>query len=155
MKPTRTTVVPLAAAFLAMGAVPSTAAVDQSPTTRTHQVVITSTARVLKANADGTAVLTGKVKGTLGKGAVVSRRATDGSRDEKSRGTMYFAKGSMRGTSVLEIEPSGGRIAVAGHLKVTGGTGRYTGARGRLKVEGTADPKTQLLRLTVKGKVTY
>ncbi len=153
MKLTVRSLAPFAAATFLVGATPSLAMADPAPDS--HRVVITSTARVLEQRSDGTAVVTGAVAGTLGKGAVVSRRTTDGSRDETSRGTMYFAEGSVRGTSVLEIKRSGDHARLTGYLKVTGGTGRYVGARGRLSVKGTGDVASQLITLTIRGKFRY
>lgn len=153
MKLTARSLVPFAVATLLVGAAPSVAAADPAPSS--HHVVITSTARVLKSQPNGTAIVTGTVDGTLGKGAVVSRRTTDGSRDETSRGTMYFPRGSVRGTSVLEITRTGDRALVSGYLKVTGGTGRYVGARGRLAVKGVGDLTSQVITLTFKGHFTY
>jgi len=48
----------------------------------------------------------------------------------------YFARGSIRGTGRVTVVPgaTGGQSTVTGALKVTGGTGVYNGAHGKLAV---------------------
>ena len=64
----------------------------------------------------------------------------------------YFALGSIKGTGRVIVVPAaaGGQSTFTGALKVTGGTGEYNGAHGKLTVAGTID-STGMLLAAIRG----
>jgi hypothetical protein len=68
----------------------------------------------------------------------------------------FFALGSIRGSGHVTVVPStsGGQTTFTGSLTVTGGTGKYQQARGKLSVAGTIN-NTGMVKATVSGRFTY
>ena len=69
----------------------------------------------------------------------------------------FLTKGTVRGTSLVTPTPGpNGTISFTGTLQVTGGTGRYRGARGKdLQVTGTSNPQENTFRFEITGTVRY
>ena len=67
----------------------------------------------------------------------------------------FYEKGTVRGTSLLTPAPQpDGTTKFTGTLQVTGGTGRYKGARGKdLAVEGTL--ANNILTFKITGTMRY
>jgi hypothetical protein len=97
-------------------------------------------------------------------GAVVDPRLGHGAAVYSTSGTTavrvifheYLPLGSINGTGRVTVVPSaaGGQSTVTGALKVTGGTGAYNGAHGKLAVTGTID-STGMTTATIRGAFTY
>jgi hypothetical protein len=97
-------------------------------------------------------------------GAVVDPRLGHGAAVYSTSGTTavrvtfheYLALGSIRGTGRITVVPgaTGGQATFTGALKVTGGTGAYRKAHGKLAVAGTID-STGMTTATIRGTVTY
>ena len=76
--------------------------------------------------------------------------------DFRGKVTDYVAKGSIRmtftGTAELLAD---GSETLTGTAKITGGTGRFKGARGKLKAEGTAPELGGVITGTGTGTLIY
>jgi hypothetical protein len=140
----------LAAASLALLAV---ATVAQGKTKLKTTLTIDS--HVLRT-ANGVTTWTGTVDGKLGHGAVVLTTHPVGDHFEFATQAL-FPNGSINasGTNKAAQNPDG-TFTFTGKLKVTGGTGKFKGARGSATVSGmttTDDPSRSIDKLT--GTLTY
>jgi hypothetical protein len=137
-------------------------AVGSSPAptrgTRTHDMAarLHGTSVGLKRNGQEmiVAAVTGVVPGT---GVVVLRVARASTR-LRSAFTLYGGAGTLTGRiDVLRGSGSGGSRTDTGTAEVTGGTGRYLGARTpkRARVRGTRDLVRQLIALRIRGQVAW
>ena len=106
-------------------------------------------------SANGVNTVAGALSGKpFGSGAVVYKSRSSGS-DIAATYKAFYAKGTLRGTSLLTPTPQpDGSISFNGKLQVKGGTGRYRGAEGKdLKVTGTL--ANNLIRFHITGSVRY
>ena len=106
-------------------------------------------------SANGVNTVAGALSGEpFGSGAVVYKSRASGS-DIAATYKAFYAKGTLRGTSLLTPTPQpDGSISFNGKLQVKGGTGTYRGAEGKdLKVTGTL--ANNLIRFHITGSVRY
>jgi hypothetical protein len=106
-------------------------------------------------SANGVNTVAGTLSGKpFGSGAVVYKSRLSGS-DIAATYKAFYAKGTLRGTSLLTPTPQpDGSISFAGNLQVKGGTGKYHDATGKdLKVTGTL--ANNLIRFHITGSVRY
>jgi hypothetical protein len=91
-----------------------------------------------------------------GSGAVIYKTHPAGT-DLAATYKAYTAKGTVRGTTLVTPTPQpDGSTSFTGTLQVTGGTGRYRGAKGKdLKVTGTFVPAENVFTFQIKGTVRY
>ncbi len=70
--------------------------------------------------------------------------------------TIYTVHGELQGMSDIKItpQPNGGATG-SGTLKLTGGTGRYRGAHGKLPFTGQQSPKAPDFTAHIKGNISY
>jgi len=121
-----------------------------------HQLRLASTmfAAQVGSTPTGTSVYAGAVVDPrLGHGAVVY--STSGSTAVRVTFHEYLPLGSISGTGRITVVPAaGGPAPFTGALTVTGGTGRYRRAHGKLYAKGTID-STGMTTATINGAVTY
>jgi hypothetical protein len=96
-------------------------------------------------------------------GAVVDPRLGHGAAVYSTNGTTavrvtfhdYLSLGSINGTGRISVVPgTDGKATFTGALKITGGTGTYRKAHGKLSVTGNLD-STGMTKATIRGTVTY
>jgi hypothetical protein len=76
---------------------------------------------------------------------------------------LTFRHGRLRATALLRLTPARARpgtppgfvLRVRGTARITGGTGRYRGARGRFTLTGTERVVTGAFSARLRGSVTY
>ena len=103
----------------------------------------------------GTSVYAGAVVDPrLGHGAAVY--STNGTTAVRVTFHEYLPLGSINGTGRITLVPgtAGGPSPFTGELTVTGGSGEYGKARGKLSATGTID-STGMTTATINGTVTY
>jgi hypothetical protein len=67
----------------------------------------------------------------------------------------FFALGSINGTGSVTLTPqTSGQEKLAGSLKITGGTGKYHNATGKLIAAGNVN-KAGMVKATLKGSFTH
>jgi hypothetical protein len=67
----------------------------------------------------------------------------------------FFAQGSINGNGTVTLGPgTGGQQKLSGAFKITGGTGKYHGARGKFNTTGTFNSDDTVMA-TLKGSFTY
>lgn len=72
------------------------------------------------------------------------------------RGLIYTKKGTIRARTTNQIQPqSDGSVLFPGTFRITGGTGRYKGARGRGTFDGVLPANSTIFELEVEGKIRY
>jgi hypothetical protein len=127
-------------------AVPSTASA------RTVNFTGTATARVIAGN-----VIAGTTTGTFGPGAVVYRTRVGPNNTVVSSFTLMQATGTFRGTATVTQTPgqNGAPTTLTGTARITGGTGRYRGARGRFSLSGQIAADGLISLRGTNGRVTY
>ena len=130
---------------------------------------------VLKATYSGHA--TGQAAGTrvagrasaTGRGTVIGRSKLSGSGAGTLTSTgcvLFDGKAVMKGaTGSIRLKAKAARaclpatgatsVSFSGRVSVTGGTARFTGARGTLRFNGVYDTQTRVLTISFKGTVTY
>ena len=91
----------------------------------------------------------GRVRGSLGRGAIVLSSTVSGA-TLTTRGTVWLAAGTLELSSAEEAVPEAdGSVQLHGKGKVTGGTGAFAGARGSFVISATL-PSANETRLTVR-----
>ena len=91
----------------------------------------------------------GRVRGSLGRGAIVLSSTVSGA-TLTTRGTVWLAAGTLELSSTEEAVPGAdGSVQLNGKGKVTGGTGAFAGARGSFVITATL-PSAIETRLTVR-----
>jgi hypothetical protein len=76
---------------------------------------------------------------------------------------LTFRHGRVRATAMLRVTPAptrpgtppGSVLRVRGTARITGGTGRYRGARGRFTLTGTERVISGTFTARLRGRVTY
>jgi hypothetical protein len=124
---------------------------------RAHQLRLASTmfAAQVGSTPTGTSVYAGAiVDPRLGHGAAVY--STNGTTAVRVTFHEYLPLGSITGTGRITVVPgtAGGPSPFTGALTVTGGTGAYRKAHGKLSATGTTD-STGTTTATINGAVTY
>ena len=124
---------------------------------RAHQLRLASTmfAAQVGSTPTGTSVYAGAVVDPrLGHGAVVY--STNGTTAVRVTFHEYLPLGSITGTGRITVVPgtAGGPSPFTGALTVTGGTGAYRKAHGKLSATGTIN-STGMTTATINGAVTY
>ncbi len=165
MRHTRTAAALTLAALLAPA---GSAASAHAPASHLHKVKLTGEIETLSSIGPiavaGTrdtdaGILDGTVAGSPRWGGALRQVVTWGpGLHATAKGTMFAAGGSMRFTWKGQFvrTPSSG-IELTGTVTVTGGTGRYAGAHGHLKVTGTASVSQDATKSTfdVAGTLRY
>ena len=124
---------------------------------RAHQLRLASTmfAAQVGSTPNGTSVYAGAVVDPrLGHGAAVY--STNGTTAVRVTFHEYLPLGSINGTGRITVVPgtAGGPSPFTGELTVTGGTGAYRNAHGKLATTGTIN-STGMTTATINGTVTY
>jgi hypothetical protein len=118
---------------------------------KSHNVSLTFTAVALPSGSVNSAA--GEIKGTLGPGAILIKGGSTG------KATAYYAAGRIAAKINATVTPNpDGSQVFSGELKVTSGTGAYTGARGQLSLTGTTTTSGGVpgsLTGQAKGAITY
>lgn len=124
-----------------------------------HKVSDTIELRVLTSGPTG-AIFTGTVRDKAnGAGAVVvSAKSGASSTTNDIAGTGFFKSGTIKvkGSITAMARSDGSGVDFAGTASAVGGTGAFKGAKGKLKLVGSAtsqDPTYQTYKLT--GTLTY
>jgi hypothetical protein len=94
----------------------------------------------------------GVLTGSLGRGAnrtEVHVLAGKGTRE------LYTRQGSLRGSFVFTGQRKAGGSTIVGTLTITGGTGKYSGAHGKLHIDGFHSDKTNVSTEHLSGNLTY
>jgi len=143
----------LAIAIIAVAAlaIPPAATVAATATAHTVRLGSTMFAAQVGSTTTGGNVYAGALPDPrLGHGAVVF--TAYGTTHLRVSFHAYFALGSIKGTGRVIVVPAaaGGQSTFTGALKVTGGTGEYNGAHGKLTVAGTID-STGMLLAAIRG----
>jgi hypothetical protein len=144
--------------MVCLGALAAFTAVAQAATKHPDSDAIAM--RVLQSNSSG-AVFTGTAKDKiLGAGLVIVKATptSANSATDNFVATAYFKTGTLtvKGTVTTTTRADGSGFDYKGSAKVTGGTGKVKGAKGSLKIVGSAtaaDPTYQTYKLT--GSLTY
>lgn len=123
----------------------------------THEVKLDSTMFAAQVGSTATG-------GNVYAGAVVDPRLGHGAAVYSANGTTsarvifhdYLPLGSIRGTGQVTVSPGAARgsSTFTGALKVTAGTGAYSGAHGKLAITGTLD-STGMTTATIRGTFSY
>jgi hypothetical protein len=98
------------------------------------------------------AIETGVFKGSLGTGV---DRTDVRVRDGKGTREFYNRHGSMHGSFVFTGEHKSNGDTIVGTLTITGGTGRYAHAHGKLHIDGFHNDKTDYSTEHITGSLTY
>ena len=70
--------------------------------------------------------------------------------------TIYSVQGDLQGKVEITVKPqSNGGATGSGHLTLTGGTGRYQSARGKLLFAGHQNPQAPDFTSHLTGTITY
>jgi len=137
-------------ALALLGGVPASA-----QDVKKHTVNVTVKASVV-SSSQGVVVVAASASGPpLGSGAAVFRNTSSGS-TIKSKFTAFGKAGAVTGTSTTKATPlPQGGTTFAGSATITGGTGRFKGATGKLTVTGTMPKDSTVTTFKVTGKATY
>jgi len=164
--PTIRKYIAITALVLGLGASGAVPAMGETKTAHKYAATVQS---VALSTADGypavggKAVLVGTVKSDLfGEGALIDRVTITGSTFEP---TVFAFEGTERGfadhgtlrsrfTGTATVQADGTQVLVI-HGRVTGGTERYLGARGRYTFNGTTAPGSTVVIGSSKGKISY
>ena len=128
-----------------------------------HKHTIDGTAKIATIESTGSPPVSGSVeyagsfKGSLGSGAILGHNDF-GPVVGDFHGTLraFFTKGTLKGTLEGSGGPGpGGGIDFSGSGKITKGTGKYKGAKGKFTVEGTQPPGSTVTTFAVTGSVKY
>lgn len=145
----------LASAIIAVASLAIAPVASAAATAHTLKLDSTMFAAQVGSTTTGGNVYAGALPDpTLGHGAVVF--TAYGTTHLRVRFHTYFALGSINGTGRVTVVPAvaGGQATFTGALKVTGGTGAYNEAHGKLTVAGTID-STGMLLAAIRGKFSY
>ena len=129
-----------------------------APTTasaaKNHSVNITATLALVQAAP--TRVTAGPLTGFGHDGLLITRGVITGT---TFKGTLraYNTAGSAnaRFTLVLTVAPDGSGATFTGTATVTGGTGRYQGATGRLTIDGSSPAMGAVATFHARGTLKY
>jgi hypothetical protein len=100
---------------------------------------------------------------TVFAGAIVDPRLLRGAIVYHTSGTTtlrvgfqeFFASGSIKGSGTVTLVPgTGGQAKLTGAFKITGGTAKYHGARGKFNTTGTFNNDGTVMA-TLRGSFTY
>ncbi len=107
-----------------------------------------------KVATDGAfTILAGRVLDPrLGAGATVYR--VTGTTTQTATFKEWTDKGTLSGKATVQATPTSTGVAFAGSGKVTGGTGAYRHASGKLTITGTLGSDS-IFHLHIAGKLTY
>jgi len=134
--------------------VPATAAT----TPKKHSV--SGTAQVVTISSQGTPPNTtstgaGIVKSVLGSGAIVGTTTFSGS-NFTNKFRVFLVHGTFKGTLTGTFKTNAdGSLSASGTAKITGGTGAYKGATGKLTFTGSSPANSNVTTFQVKGSATY
>lgn len=90
-----------------------------------------------------------------GRSALILNSAAVG-QDATGKGVLYAKRGTIVATTANRIEPQpDGSVRFPGTFKVIRGTGKYRGATGGGTFEGVLPPNSDILTVTLEGKIRY
>jgi hypothetical protein len=119
---------------------------------------LSSTARMAVISESGASPVkwAGEVVGTpVGRSAIVLQSTATGS-TATGKAVLYTKNGTITATTANTIEPQpDGSVHFPGTFKVTRGTGRYRGATGGGKFDGTVPANSSVLTAKLTGKIRY
>ena len=101
--------------------------------------------------------LAGFTTGTLGPGSVVYRTTPGPNNTVAVRFTVFQAAGTLGGTSTVTQTPgqNGAPGTLRGTARITRGSGRWRGARGRFTVNGTLAPDGLITIRATNGRFVH
>ena len=123
---------------------------------RTHAVDSTVVSSQV-ATIGGYAVDAGRVKPKKGaEGAALIRTKSTGANTLALKFKTFFPAGMQQGAGSLTFTPQpNGTVIFTGSGHYTGGTGRFKGVSGHVKINGTLDTATGLTTARVTGTAKY
>jgi hypothetical protein len=136
------------------------AAVPATGATVPKKHSLSGTAQVVTISSQGTPPNTtstgaGIVKGSIGSGAIVGTTTFSGT-NFTNKFRVFLLHGTFKGTlsGTFTVNPDGS-VSSTGTAKITGGTGVYKGATGKLTFTGTTPANSNVSTFQVKGSATY
>jgi hypothetical protein len=91
----------------------------------------------------------------LGTAALLFRNTVANS-ESNGKAVIYTRKGTIRANATNQLQPQpDGSVLLPGTFKITGGTGRYKGARGRGTFAGVLPANSTIFEVEVEGKIRY
>ena len=83
-------------------------------------------------------------------------RNTVANSESNGKAQIYTKRGTIRANTTNQVQPQpDGSVLFPGTFKITGGTGRYRGARGRGTFDGVLPANSTIFEVTVEGKIRY
>jgi hypothetical protein len=141
--------------LVAVAAIVATLPLAGASTTRNHAVNATLRSSDV-ATRGSTTIDAGLFNDRrLGEGAVLIRTRSAGGNELAIRFKVFFPSGMQRGVGTLTftVNPDGS-ASFTGNARYTGGTVRFRGITGNLRVEGTA-AADGLITATIRGNARY
>jgi hypothetical protein len=150
----RSSIIIILALAIAAALAPATAAGAQ-PKKRQHAIDATMRLAIIGANATDNfyaGQITGKPWGTA---ALLARNRVSGS-ESIGQAVIYATRGTVKATIVNQVEPQpDGSVRFPGTFKITGGTGRYKGARGKGEFNGVLPAGSGVFTFELRGNIRY
>jgi hypothetical protein len=139
---------------IASALAPATATGEQ-PKKRPHAIDATLRLAIIGANATDNLYagqITGKPWGTA---ALLARNRASGSKSI-GKAVIYATRGTVKATIVNQVEPQpDGSVRFPGTFKITGGTARYKGAKGKGEFNGVLPAGSTVFMFELSGNLRY
>jgi hypothetical protein len=142
-------------AFAMAAALAPATATGEQPKKRPHAIAASVRLAIIGANATDNfyaGQITGKPWGTA---ALLARNRASGSKSI-GRAVIYATRGTVKAPIVNQVEPQpDGSVRFPGTFKITGGTGRYKGAKGKGEFNGVLPAGSNVFTFELRGNVRY
>ena len=141
---------------LVLALVPAAAAEAGQAKKKTRTIDATLLVARIGDNGPSGSMFAGRGTGApFGVSALLAKNTVSGS-TSTGKAVVYNRKGTIRVNIENQIQPQpDGTILLPGTFEITGGTGRYRGARGSGDFNGTWPAGSEVLTFEVDGKVRY
>jgi hypothetical protein len=144
--------IPLA---LALAAALIVVPIATGATTKRHPVNLTARMAVI-SESGAPLKWAGEAVGKPGGRSAIILNSTASGSNATGKAIQYTKKGAIFATTANTIEPQpDGSTRFPGTFKITGGTGRYRGARGKGTFEGVLAANSTILVATLTGNIRY
>ena len=144
--------------LLALALVAALAAVPiaSGATTKSHTLNATVHMAVVSESGASPVRWAGEVTGKLTRRSAILLTSTAANGEATGKAILFTKKGTITATTANKVEPQpDGSVRFPGTFKVTGGTGRYRGARGSGTFEGAVPADSNVLDGTLNGHIRY